>query len=176
MLHGERVSLRPIRADDLPVMREWFRDREIASTWARHPVVPDNRFNSDLDDKFQTFDLHGHFSVENEQGQLIGRIDFEDLERVDRTVEISIVLGASEGRGKGYGTDAFHTLIEHLFVDRQIERVWLTVIAGNDPAIRMYERFGFIHEGRLEQTIWLNGEWHDLLLMGLMKNEYAGRP
>jgi RimJ/RimL family protein N-acetyltransferase len=173
MLRGTRVSLRPFRADDLPTMRDWFRDRDIAATWASHPVNPDTLFEADLTGRFASFDREGHFAVENELGEFIGRVDFGALHPVDRTVEISILLGATAGRGKGYGTDAFHVLIQHLFLDRQVERIWLSVLAWNEAAIRLYEKLGFVHEGRLRETIWLNGERHDLLLMGLLKSEYV---
>lgn len=175
MLHGERITLRPIRSEDLPAMREWFRKRETAATWARHPVIPDSHFESDLVGRFASFDRDGHFAVDNEHGEVIGRIDFDDLHPIDRTAELSILLGAADARGRGYGSDAMHTLIEHLFNDRQIERVWLSVIAFNTPAIRLYEKLGFAHEGALKQTVWLDGEWHDLLLMGMFRSEYRRR-
>lgn len=172
MLYGERVTLRPIRADDLPAMRAWFRDREIARTWARHPVIPDNKFEADLTGRFASFDTDGHFAVENELGELIGRIDFDDLNRIDRTAELSIMLGAEAGRGRGYGADACHVLLRFLFDDRQIERVWLSVLDWNEAAVRLYEKLGFVHEGRLKESVWIEGAWHDLLMMGLMKSEY----
>lgn len=172
MLRGERITLRPIVADDLPTMREWFRDRALAATWARHPVAPENHLAGDLADRFSTFDREGHFAVLDESGTLIGRIDFDDLEPIDRTAELSILIGADHGRGRGYGADACHTLIQHLFDDRQIVRVWLSVLAWNAPAIRLYEKLGFVHEGTLKELIWLDGSWHDLLIMGLLKDEY----
>ncbi|MCC6704308.1 MAG: GNAT family N-acetyltransferase [Thermomicrobiales bacterium] len=175
MLYGERVTLRPFRADDLPAMRSWFRDRAVTRNWANHPVISDTLFEADLTGRFASFDRDGHFAVDNEFGELIGRVDFDELDPIDRTCELSIMLGAEAGRGKGYGADACHTLLEHLFSDRQIERVWLSVIDWNAPAIRLYEKLGFVHEGRLERTIWLEGGWHDLLLMGMMKTEYRRR-
>lgn len=175
MLHGERVTLRAIRAEDLPAFRSWFRDRTLAATWARNPVIPETHFEADLTGEFANFDRSGHFCVENELGELIGRVDFDALNPIDRTVEISILLGAPEARGRGYGADAMHTIIEHLFNDRQIEKVWLSVIAWNEPAVKLYRKIGFVDEGTLRQTIWTDGAWHDLLLMGLLKSEYRGR-
>jgi RimJ/RimL family protein N-acetyltransferase len=103
---------------------------------------------------------------------LIGRIDFDDINPIDRTAELSIVLGEQQSRGHGYGRDAMRVLIEHLFNDRQIEKIWLSVIVFNTPAIRLYESLGFSREGSLRKTIWLDGQWHDLLLMGLFRTDY----
>ena len=175
MLHGERVTLRPVRAEDVATMRSWFTERALSSTWGRDPVVPENYLEADVNGRFTVFDRDGCFAVDDEHGSLIGRIDFNDRDPVDRTAELSVMLGATSGRGKGYGTDAFHTLIDHLFNDRQVERLWLSVLPFNQPAIALYEKLGFNHEGRLRSTVWIDGGWHDLLLMGMLKSEYRPR-
>ncbi|MCB1133251.1 MAG: GNAT family N-acetyltransferase [Verrucomicrobiae bacterium] len=169
------MTLRPVRADDVSTMRAWFNERELSSTWGRSPVVPENYLEADVNGRFTVFDRDGCFAVDDEHGTLIGRIDYNDLDPIDRSAEVSVMLGATSGRGKGYGTDAFHTLIDHLFSDRQVERVWLSVLPFNQPAINLYEKLGFVHEGRLRSTVWVDGTWHDLLLMGMMKSEYRPR-
>lgn len=175
MLWGEQVVLRPFRADDLPIMRKWLRDPETAHTWGRAPIVTDDAFEADLAGRFTRFDQAGYFAIEDEQGALIGRIEYEQLDPIDRTVELMIMLGSPERRGRGLGTDALRTLILHLFSDRQIERVWLTVLAWNTAAIRTYEKIGFVREGLRREDIWLDGAWHDQLVMGLIRREFHDR-
>jgi len=175
MLRGERVILRPFRAADLPIMREWFRDPETARTWARTPLVPDDAFEADLAGRFQEFAHRGYFAIDDDHGRLIGRVDYEHLDPVDRTVELGILLGDPSSRGHGLGSDALRTVIRHLFNDRQVERIWLTVIAWNLPAIRTYEKLGFAHEGIRRGEVWSDGAWHDHLVMGLLRHEFEDR-
>jgi len=175
MLKGQSVTLRPFRTDDLPRMREWMRDPEAARTWARDPIVPDNAFDDDLACKFSRFAESGYFAIDDSNGHLVGRIDFERLQLVDRTTEVMIMLGEPSARGKGLGTDAMMTLLRHLFDDRQAERVWLTVLAWNEAAIASYKKVGFVLEGRLKEDCWINGALHDQLILGILRDEYHAR-
>ena len=175
MLKGQHVTLRPFRADDLPRMREWFRDPATARTWARAPIVPDHRFEDDLTGKFARFDTSGYFAIDDSSGHLVGRIDFESLHLVDRTADVAIMLGEPSARGKGLGTDAMVTLLRHLFDERQVERVWLTVLPWNAPAIASYKKVGFVVEGRLREECWIEGAPCDHLVLGILREEFRAR-
>jgi len=172
MLRGAHVTLRPFRADDLPRMREWMRNPETARTWARAPIAPDHLFEEDLAGKFSRFDASGYFAIDDASGHLIGRIEYEQLHPVDRCAEVMVMLGEPTTRGKGLGTDAMVTLLRHLFDDRQLHRAWLTVIANNEPAIASYKKVGFAVEGRLKEDVWIAGEAHDQLVMGILRDEF----
>lgn len=175
MLKGRVVTLRPFRASDLPSMREWFRDPETARTWGRSPIVTEDAFESDLNGKFKAFGESGYFAIDDDQRHFIGRAEYEHLDPVDRAVEIMIMLGAASSRGKGAGADALVTLLHHLFRDRQVERVWLTVLTWNEAAIRTYEKVGFVHEGRLVDDCWIDGEPHDQFVMGILRDEFEAK-
>jgi RimJ/RimL family protein N-acetyltransferase len=175
MLKGQSVTLRPFCAADLPRMREWMRDPETARAWARAPIVSDHRFEDDLTGKFSRFDESGYFAIEDSSGQFIGRIEYEQLHPVDRTAEVMIMLGESSSRGKGLGTDAMVTLLRYLFDDRQIERVSLTVLAWNEPAIASYKKVGFVVEGRLKAESWFEGSPHDQLMLGILREEFHAK-
>jgi RimJ/RimL family protein N-acetyltransferase len=175
MLKGRIVTLRAFRATDLPIMREWFRDPATAHTWGRSPIVADDAFEADLSGKFSRFDANGYLAIDDEEGQLIGRADYENLDPIDRTVEVMIMLGSPASRGKGAGTDALLTLLTHLFRDRQAERVWLTVLTWNEPAIRTYEKLGFVREGHLIEDHWIDGEPNDQLVMGILRDEFEAK-
>ncbi len=175
MLRGELTALRPFRASDLPIMRDWYRDPATARTWAQPPIVSDTAFEADLNGRFARFGESGYFAIENLDGELIGRADFEHLDPVDRTAEVMIVIGDPGSRGKGAGSDAMRVLLSYLFRDRQAEHVWLTVLAWNEPAIRSYEKIGFIREGRLIEDVWLDGKADDQLVMGILRHEFEAK-
>jgi RimJ/RimL family protein N-acetyltransferase len=170
--NDNRSPSAPFRADDLPRLREWMRDSELARTWARPPIVPDNAFERDLPGKFSRFAEPGFFAIDDSYGHLVGRIEFEQLQLVDRTPEVMIALGEPSARGKGLGTDAMVTLLRHLFDDPQVERVWLTVLAWNEPAIDSYRKVGFVVEGRLKDDCWMEGASHGQVIMGILREEF----
>jgi RimJ/RimL family protein N-acetyltransferase len=112
-------------------MREWLRNPETARTWGRAPIVTDDTFEDDLGGRFRHFEQAGYFAIEDEHGDLVGRIDYEHLDPVDRTAELMIMIGGAEHRGRGIGSDALRTLIHHLFraggypSGRRLDRWWL---------------------------------------------------
>ncbi len=69
-------------------------------------------------------------------------------------------------RGQGYGTRLMGATILAA-KESGIERVELEVFASNVPAIRLYEKRGFMHEGAKKRARKLDGKYDDILLMAL---------
>ncbi len=74
--------------------------------------------------------------------------------------------------GKGIGTQAIHLLLQHAFGELKLHRIGIRVLAYNTRAIRAYEKCGFVREGRERETAFVNGAWHDDIMMGLLATEY----
>jgi RimJ/RimL family protein N-acetyltransferase len=55
-----------------------------------------------------------------------------------------------------------------------LHRVDLRVLAFNDGAIAAYRKWGFVAEGRERESCWLDGQWHDDIIMGLLAAEFPG--
>jgi RimJ/RimL family protein N-acetyltransferase len=45
-------------------------------------------------------------------------------------------------------------------------------LENNSGSIRFHQKLGFQKEGRRRKMIYLNGGNHDIVLFGLLKNEY----
>jgi putative acetyltransferase len=72
-------------------------------------------------------------------------------------------------QGKGLGKELMRAIID--FADNwlNLTRLELEVYADNDPAIHLYERFGFEVEGTLRQHAFRNGQYVDSKLMGRLR-------
>jgi RimJ/RimL family protein N-acetyltransferase len=67
-------------------------------------------------------------------------------------------------------------ILDHAFHDLNLHRVGIRVLAYNTRAIRSYQRCGFLIEGREREAAFVNGQWHDDVIMGLLEHEFADRP
>ena len=76
-------------------------------------------------------------------------------------IVIGVLEGAS-GRGVGRGLLA---AVERWAVAHGMHRLELTVMADNRRAIRLYERAGFLKEGRRRECLIVDGELIDELYM-----------
>jgi RimJ/RimL family protein N-acetyltransferase len=176
MIEGASVKLRPVHADDLSRMRRWFDNPETMWFWAiPRPFVTSVQFESDLDSRFARFDQAGYFTILGPDDIPIGRIDFDDLDPINRSASIGILIGDPAARGKGYGPDAIIALLRYLFLDRNLHRVELTVLTWNERAVRAYRRIGFVDEGVHRDHRFAQGVYHDERQMSMLRPEFDAR-
>lgn len=62
------------------------------------------------------------------------------------------------------------------FAVERLEDGELRVYAFNDRAIRCYRSAGFVEEGRRRQVVFLDGRWHDQLVMGIVRPDWQEAP
>ena len=71
----------------------------------------------------------------------------------------------------GLMTEALRAANAFVFDRMRLHRIMLWVADGNAPAIHVYQKLGFVEEGRARDTFRRNGQWHDMVLMGLLEGE-----
>jgi RimJ/RimL family protein N-acetyltransferase len=54
-----------------------------------------------------------------------------------------------------------------------LHKLWLTVHEENGPALAVYERVGFVREGRLRDEFLLAGRRLAAVYMGLLRADFA---
>lgn len=109
------------------------------------------------------------FLVAEIDDRIIGQLTLEGGRR--RNVRHSAVLGitvARDWRGQGVGHKLLEQAIRWARDTRVLSRIELHVFARNAGAIRLYETFGFVVEGRRREAIMRDGQYLDDLVMGLM--------
>jgi len=62
--------------------------------------------------------------------------------------------------------------VRHVFKRFRLHKIYLRVLWYNTAAIRCYERCGFRKEGRLREEMCVEGVWHDLIYMGVLRSEF----
>ncbi|KAH7910801.1 acyl-CoA N-acyltransferase [Hygrophoropsis aurantiaca] len=70
---------------------------------------------------------------------------------------------------QGYGTEAVRFVVGQAFAALGLHRVLLEVTAGNTGAVALYRK---LEEGRKRKSNWVNGCWEDVLIMGVLDEEW----
>jgi len=78
-------------------------------------------------------------------------------------------------RSKGYGSRLLQSILLMAF-EKNFKRIELDVFASNKAAIALYEKFGFIKEGVKRKARKLDGHYDDIVIYGLLKNEFHSPP
>ena len=177
MLRGERVLLRPVERADLPRLWELLEDLEVAVLADSGPVRPVSLARSEarFDREAEAGDAprdQAWFAVVAE-GELIGQCGLHAIDHFNRRCEVGIALGRDHW-GKGYGQDCVRVLVDYAFTHLAMNRVSLQVLADDPRAVGAYRKAGFVEEGRLRQHGWVRGEFHDELVMSILRDEWKG--
>ncbi len=174
MLKGEKVILRAVERDDMKRFHELERNVELVlladGEWQPRPLAAiEKEFEKDLERENYSF-----FAIEVD-GKLIGGCGLHHSHRRDGSTEFGIGIYDPEYIGKGYGSDAIRTLLRWAFQIQNWRRVQLRTLACNERAIHVYQKLGFIEEGRLREQVFFEGRYVDEVVMGLLRSEWEAK-
>ena len=174
MLKSARIALRPLRQADISLLFEWINDREQVLFSAPYKPVSEDQHQTWFNAIQQRGDTAIFAIQELQTDSLIGTCQLHSIDPVHRAAELQIRLGDVAARGIGHGTEAVSLLLQFAFRDLNLHRVYLHVFHTNAVAIRAYEKAGFVREGVLRQAAHIDGQYVDVLVMGMLREEYAG--
>ncbi len=173
MLTGDLVRLRPVEPEDADAFYRWHNDEEVMrwlqSYFHESLAALRRRFADRSENSFEKVT----FCIETleEHGRLIGVIALRDADPVNARAQVDIYLGEKEYWGGGYGTDALRAACRYGFDTMRLHSIELTVVEANERAIKSYSKLGFQVDGRLREAFFRDGEWHDELLMCVLRDE-----
>lgn len=173
-LIGQRVYLRPLELADAATITGWLNDADVRRAMLRsHPmsVMEEEDFLRKLAD---TGDVVLGICL-RDTGQMIGVTGLHRFDNVSRHVCFGISIGEKTLWGQGLGTEATSLIVDYAFGSLNVNRVWLEVYDFNERGIRIYEKLGFQIEGRQRQHTYREGRYHDVLLMGVLRDEWQAR-
>jgi RimJ/RimL family protein N-acetyltransferase len=67
------------------------------------------------------------------------------------------------------GKDATRQVVQFAWQSLNLNRLQVSVFAGNERALRLYAALGFRREGVLRKAQYINGEWKNIVLMGALR-------
>jgi len=174
LFRGKLLRLAVAREEDAACMARWSEDpgytRALDSDYAR--PRPEREFSPEACSQ-----AAGPNSIEFrlrtlEDDRLIGFVALHTIEWNNHAAFLAIGIGEPDYRGKGYGIEALRLILRYAFDELNLERVGLDVIANNEAAVRAYERVGFHHEGAMRRAVLRDGQAHDRLIMGILREEW----
>jgi len=101
----------------------------------------------------------------------IGHVGLYQVDHRIRKAEFAILIGDPDRRGTGIGKSVTSAVIEYGFAQLNLHRIELTVLAFNEPAIRLYEGLGFVKEGVQRDAQYRDGTYHDVILMAIFDDQ-----
>ena len=116
------------------------------------------------------------FAIEVLDGDaLIGFVQLLQIDWISRRCSFGITIGERRYQGQGLAADCMHLLFRYAFECLNLRKISLEVAVYNRAALNLYRKFGFTEEGVLKEHVFLEGVYHDVVVMRLLASEYATR-
>lgn len=169
------IYLRALEIKDYPVTSAWRNDPEVTDLLAGniYPTSPD-REKTWIQEVIMNDRVNIRLGVVlKTNDKLIGLVNLVNIQWINRNAEFSILLGDKEEWGKGYGKQATAEMLKFGFLERNLERIYLTVDVEHQKAIKIYEKLGFKKEGLLRRHHFRKGKYRDVFIYSILKEEYV---
>lgn len=170
---GKRIQLAAPREADADVMAVWYEDsayeRNLDTDFVRPRSADALREQGVPED---VVELRIRLLADD---RLIGFVALHSLEWANQCAKLAIGIGDAASRGQGYASEAMALLLRYVFLELNLHRVGLDVIDYNDSAVRLYQRAGFVEEGRERERVFRDNKRYDLIFMGLLRGEWLAR-
>lgn len=175
LLVGKKVRLaRPVH-DDIAVFAAWSLDLEYQRLLRRGMVYPGSveEHVAWFAEMARQEDKYYPFSIRTlVEDRLVGLLVLKDIFWQARHCSFFIGIGDPTERGRGYGSDAVRVVLRYAFLEMNLNRVGLEVMAYNTEAIHAYQAAGFQVEGRLRAFVYRDGVYYDIETMSILRSEW----
>jgi ribosomal-protein-serine acetyltransferase len=105
------------------------------------------------------------------QNRMAGSIGYNTINWQDKKTELGYWLGTAF-QGRGLMTRACRALIDHAFAEFKLNRVEILCGVDNVRSRAIPERLGFQQEGLVRQAEWIHDHFHDLVIYGMLADEW----
>lgn len=166
--------LRELERKDLPVINKWRNDPELICLLG----APFRYINLDIDIKWYESYLGNRGNAvrcaitEDDKDLILGLVSLTSINYLNQSAEFHIMIGDIQNQGRGIGTFAVKNMLNHAFKNMNLHRVELTVLEDNARAKHLYEKCGFVYEGKKRKAKYKNGKFVDMLQYSILKSEF----
>ncbi|NHJ12834.1 MAG: N-acetyltransferase [Candidatus Thorarchaeota archaeon] len=176
LYNGKLVCLRALESADFEEIYRFWNTWELRRTIgvplpkSRSSLL--ERFNESMvSDPWETGSMTLAI-VERRTGTFLGLAALSNMKCPHYRARLSISILDPTFRSRGFGTDATRVLLWVGFHLMALNSVTLDTFPDNIAAIRAYEKAGFKKVGLIRKTEFMGGNFHDLLLMDILREEF----
>ena len=170
LLESERLLLKPIEEEDIYKLLEIRWDKEVMYYSLHEPISKKQQlawFNS-LSGKDLVLSV---FLKENNDIKLVGTIGLYNIDQRHQRAVFRMRLD-KYCQGKGIGFEAGRMLMEYSFNILNLHKITGDQFRENTAAVTFCKKLGFKEEGLLKKHFYQNGEFRDVSIVGLLKEDF----
>jgi [ribosomal protein S5]-alanine N-acetyltransferase len=170
MLRGDVIELRPVREADLAALYELMTNLDTRGPYFPLGVLSEPAFRA-------AFARNGFWDAEEgmlvmvKDEEIVGEIEYFPITHYLQGYEISYQLFGDQHAGRGYTSEAVRLLVGYVFGRKRVNRMQLNIHPGNVASKRVAQKCGFTFEGMMRGCWFHRGEYHDLEVWSILRDE-----
>ncbi len=179
LFEGQRIRFAPIDVErDAETISKWTHDPEylrLLSADIVRPLSPAQvkKQYEEMEKDAEKYRNAFNFAIRRrEDDRLIGLARIFHVEWSHGAGQLQLGIGDPNDRGQGHGGEALRMLLRYAFDEINLYRLSAATLDYNSGAIRFLERAGFQIEVRRRQAVQRDGRRWDVILMGLLRDEW----
>ncbi|MDX9918330.1 MAG: GNAT family protein [Gudongella sp.] len=173
-----KVYLRALELNDYILINEWRKDPEITKYLAGNVFfVSSEREKKSIENKIFDDSVNVYLGIcEKQSDKLIGYTSINNIDLRNSKAEwASIFIGDKNVVGQGYGKEASILTLRFLFDQYPIHKCYGRCLEEHPKTVKLLLSLGFTQDGILRDDVFKNGEFKNVLLFSLLREEINGQ-
>jgi len=173
-----RVNLRALESEDYVLINKWRNDPEITKYLGGNVfLVSPDREKKSVENKILDDAKNIYFAIcEKATSKLIGYSNINNIDYRNLKAEWGgTLIGDKDFLGKGLGKEASSLMLRFLFDQYPINKCYAYCQEEHPVTPKLFLSLGFQKEGILRQEVFKNGEFKNILLYSILREEINGQ-
>lgn len=103
----------------------------------------------------------------------VGVVNLYDIDKRNKRCYWAYYLAETSIRGKGLGRLIELNILKYIFEDLGLNKLCCEVLSFNEIVVKIHKKYGSKIEGHFREHIFKDGKFHDIICMGILKEEWS---
>lgn len=156
--------------EHLELVRKWRMDPEVSKYMYTNPKITHEQ-QKNWYEKIKKDSTRRYWIIIADD-EFVGVVNLYNIDLNNKRCSWAYYLGETSVRGKGVGKQIELNMLSYVFDDLGLNKLRCEVLAFNELVVKIHQKYGSKIEGRLQKHIYKNGEFYDVIVMGILKEEW----
>lgn len=173
-IQGANIYLRDLRMKDVSGPYSWWLNDSDVCRFNQHARFPISK--KELKDYVRSSKHESSrivFAIdERKTHQHIGNVSLQNMNFIERSAELAIIIGEKDFWGKGIGFEAWTLAMQYGFEVLNLHRIYCGIVDQNTGMVKIAKKSGMKQEGLQREAFYKHGQYYNVVTFGILRSDY----